>query len=289
MSKSGVLACAATLMLSTLMLCSTGSGASFVTYVEPEGSVYDVRAAVPGLSFEKVNFAAAGQTERFMLRVDGVEPDADWVYAYFRVQENGLSGAPKDVVMDFQISKDWVSERSADLRTAGISIFDESSMSWTRIPSVKFSEDGEFIHFRAQPPSLEGFFAVTAEPVPVQIDFSIHCDADGTCEPQSGEDEESCGDCKLPLTQTKCAPYRTYCSGDSLFTCSSDGSDYEIQDCENGCLDGRCLEYPPATGMAVAGSPVFIAVVAALVSVIAYMVFSLIGMRKKLSSIERLR
>lgn len=287
MAKTWALACAA--MLSALMLFSVVSAASFVTYVEPAGDVYDVRATGTGLSFEKVNFAAPGQSERFMLRVDSVEPDADWVHAYFRVQATGLAAAPKDVVIDFSISKAWMSEKNADLRTAGISIFDESSMSWTRIPSVKFSEDAESMRFRTESPSLDGFFAVTAEPVPVDIRFTLHCDGDGTCEPGSGEDEESCGDCQLPLAHTKCAPYGTYCSGDSLLTCSSDGSDYTIQDCENGCLSGRCLEYPAATGMAVAGSPVFIIVVVALVSVIAYMVFSLRGMRKKLISIEKLR
>jgi hypothetical protein len=287
MASIKVTACAAA--LSALVLCITVSASSFTTYLEPAGDVYDVRVTGTNLSFEKVNFAAPGQDERFLLRADGVTPDAGWVYDYFRVQATGLSVQPKDVVLDFRISKSWMSENNADLRTAALSIFDEGNMSWKRLRSVKFSEDAGYMHFRAESPSLEGFFAVTAEPVPVQIDFVLHCDGDGTCEPQSGEDEESCGDCQLALTRTKCAPFGAYCSGDSLFTCSSDGSDYAIQECENGCLNGRCLEYPAPTGMAVAASPVFIVVVVALVSVIAYMVFSLRNIRKKISSVERLR
>jgi hypothetical protein len=130
---------------------------------------------------------------------------------------------------------------------------------------------------------------VTAEPVPVQVDFVLHCDGNGVCDSVKGETEENCNDCAPALSAVKCMPSAAYCTGDSLFTCSGDGSRYSIEACANGCSSGRCLQFPAATGMVVAGSPIFMGVVAVLVMVITYMLFTLRNMRKRLSSAESLR
>jgi PGF-pre-PGF domain-containing protein len=278
-------------MISALLFAAMVSAQSFTGSIEPAASgVYDVRIAGNGLSLEKINFGAAGQTGRFTLSVYQLTSNESWVYEYFQVLAPKLVSKPTDVVMDFRISKAWIEENNADLGTLSLFIFQNVTTGWKSIPAVKFSEDAFFLHYRAlSSPSLEGVFAVTAEPVPVQIDFVRHCDGNGVCDVGKGENEENCNDCSPALSGVKCAPSEAYCTGDSLFTCNGDGSDYSIEACANGCLDGRCLVFPAATGMTVVSSPFFMGVVAVLVLVITYMVFSLRNMRRKLSSAESLR
>jgi PGF-pre-PGF domain-containing protein len=276
--------------ISVLLLSAMASAQSFFGNIEPsQGGIYDVRTPVDGLSLERVNFAAVNQTTRFTIKAYHLNTSEAWIYEYFQVTTTGLQSEPKDVVMDFRLSKAWAEENNVALNTLSFFIFNGKD-AWTAIPAVKTSEDAGFLHYRAlSSPSLEGIFAVTAEPVPVQIDFVRHCDGNGVCDAAAGENEENCNDCLSAVSAAKCVPSQAYCSGDSLFTCNADGSNYTIEACANGCLDGRCLAYPAPTGMVVMGSPFFMGVVAVLVAIIAYMVFSLMGMRKRLYSAEKLR
>jgi PGF-pre-PGF domain-containing protein len=288
MGSISAFSCAA--ILSALLLCIPSSAQSFVGNIEPSDSgVYDVRTPVSGLSLERVSFLAGSKTGRFTLNVYHLNTSEEWIYEYFQVTTSRLQAEPRDFVMDFHISKAWVEENNVALDTVSFFVFDGKD-SWTDIPAVKFTEDASFLHYRAlSVPSLEGVFAVTAEPVPVQIEFVRHCDGNGVCEAVKGETEENCNDCSPSVAGSKCAPSETYCNGDALFTCSDDGSSYSIETCANGCLDGRCLAYPAPTGMVVVGSPFFMGVVAVLVMVITYMLFSLRNVRRRLSSAERLR
>jgi uncharacterized membrane protein len=130
-------------------------------------------------------------------------------------------------------------------------------------------------------------FAVTGEPVDVDIEVKSPCNRNGICEPESGESEENCPDC-FPK-EKRCTPSEKFCVSDYLFICNDDGSAYSFEYCLYGCSDGGCV-LPVAgttTGMAVATDPVFIFVVVILAAVIVYMLVLVKRMRREMQKAEK--
>ncbi len=269
-----------------LALPLQASAYSFTGYVQPLGDVADVAIPDTGLSVERLNFYVPDTDGRFTLRVDSVSYNQTppEVYQYFNIDTVGLSTPPAQAIIDFRVGKEWINESRIEPSTIMLSICDVACQP---LDIIKIGEDDDFVHFRAESDALAGFFAVSGTPNPVDITFRSGCNGNGVCEPDLGEDSETCSDCLEKAGYTKCVPLENTCLGDSLLSCSSDGKNYDLTPCDFGCADGECLSQGDAlTGLAIAGGPAIMAVIAALVAVVAYLAISLNGVRKRLRNVE---
>ena len=279
---------AASVSLILLFSVSLSSASSYTFYIEPTSGAVELEISHPAVSLERIFFSVPDQPGGTTLRVDRIEPSDEWVYDYFRITTTGIQGEPGPVVFDIRVNRSWVSESGSniDLGTLSFSVFKESDQEWERLPMAAVSEDAEFLNYRAYPTTLTGLFAVTGEPVPVQIEVSSPCNGNDFCEPDLGEDRENCPDC-ISLRPNVCVPSETYCVDDDLFTCSEDGTDYIIEQCALGCANGACIGSAGApAGMAVALNPVFISVVAVLLTVVVYLTLLVRKMRGEIMNIE---
>ena len=276
----------ATALMLTIALAGSASAFSYTGYISPLGDVADVTIPDSGIAVERLNFYTADTDGRFKLRIDKADTESEGVYEYFNIMTSGLDQSPRSAVIDFKVSKSWLQDKNIDLGSIYLSLYEDDA--WKTLGTIKIGEDEDFLHFRSESMSLDGFFAVTGTPVPFEITYNRFCNGDGVCDSADGENSENCGDCLARAPLAKCVPFEDTCLGDSVMACNSDGTDYDLSPCEYGCVDGQCLRSPGIpTGMAVAGDPFFLGVVSLLVAVIAYLLFSLNGMRKRYESIER--
>ena len=274
--------CAAWLSVILLFSAVSSSAGSYTFYLEPEGGAVELEMRQPDISLERIYFSVPEQRGRSVLRIDRIEPDEEWVYDYFRIDTTGMQGEPGPVVFDIRVNKTWASD-GIDLETVSLSVYEED---WVGVQMAAVSEDADYLNYRAYPTGLAGLYAVTGEPVPVEITVTSPCNGNDVCEPERGEERENCPDC-ISLQVSRCVPSETYCVDDDLFTCSDDGSDYIIEECALGCANGACIGAAGApAGMAVALNPVFISVTAVLLTVVVYLTLLLKRMRVELVSIE---
>jgi hypothetical protein len=272
----------------TVLLFSAQAGAfSYINYIEPEGDAVNFKIVQALVSLESASFNLPGQKGRFMVRVDRIEPDVQWVYDYFMVSATGMEVEPESVLFGIRVSKSWIDENDVDRGTIALSIYEGE---WTRLETTEVSEDSEFVHYTANPPNLTAYFALTGEPMPVNIRVQRPCNNDGVCELSRGENAENCNDCIGRITGSRCVPSEKYCLDDSLFECSEDGTGYTLSECEGGCSDGECIiSGAPTAGMAVAMNPVFIFLVAVLLSVIAYLAVLVKRLKGRVHRAEELK
>jgi len=274
------------LLCVSVILGATASAATYTKYVDSDDGYVKADITDSSLALKGVMFSVPGNQQRFLLNVESVRNYDDWVYQYFYIDASGLDAEPENVVIDIRISKYWLKSKNVQMDTLGFSYYDGSS--WNRLQMSKVSDDEDFIYYRADSPVLESLFAVTGEPLPLAFRQTSYCNENGICEPDSGETQENCGDCLSRVSSDICVPLKDTCAGDYVMHCSSDGMGYELELCDYGCSEGACINGGlPAAGMAVAGNPVFLSVVALLASVIAYLVFSLRRMRQTLYRVEK--
>jgi PGF-pre-PGF domain-containing protein len=274
-----------TLVIFLFSLQSTAAF-SYTNYLEPTGGAIGFEIAQDDVSLERVSFNLSEQKERFTVRVDTINPDVQWVYDYFVVSATGMQAEPESILFGIRVSKSWIDENDINTGTIALSIYEEE---WTRLETTEISEDSEFIHYSANPPNLTAYFAVTGEPMSVNIVVTRPCNNNGVCELSRGEDVENCNDCIRRITGSKCVPSERYCLDDYLFECSEDGSEYALNECRGGCSQGECIMLGAPTGMAVAMNPVFIFLVVALLSIITYLTVLVKRTKRKLQKAEELK
>jgi PGF-pre-PGF domain-containing protein len=284
-----LLVVAATMLAVILFSAHLSAAISYMRYMEPVEGIVDFSISHDSLCLERVNFRLLGQRGNFVIIADEADPGLEWVYQYFVVNSTEMNGEASQVLFDVKVAKSWIEEMNVDLKTISLNAYLSAEGGWERIEAVKFAEDSDYIHYRSTPPFLIGLFAVTGEPVPVEVAFNMGCDGDGVCEPENGEDNENCRDCLSNAPPAKCVPSEKHCLDDMLLTCSEDGADYVLEMCANGCVDGACVPPGVPTGMAVYSGSILLFVVVVLVIVIAYLVFTLKGLRRSLSNVERVR
>ncbi len=281
-------------VLAALLIVPLSSAFSFTGYISYVGDAIELDIAEPGISLDKVNFALQDGHGDFVIRVERIDPEtvkpgAYWIYEYFFVNVTGMEYAPEYVVMDFSVGKSWIDDENVDTGTIALSFYDEEAVAWERLSTVELSEDADYVHFRAESPSLAGLFTVTGEPVPVEISIVAECDGNGICDSSLGENEENCGDCLSEESFTLCTPAESRCIGDSLVTCTEDGKGYTVEEC-GACREGECLTVADDfTGLFIEGSPLYIVIVVALVSLIAYLAVSLNNIRRLINNAEKVK
>jgi len=275
--------CTAALFLVMLPLSSAFSAVFFMG--PTEGSV-KLELKNPETSLEEISFYLPEKESGFTLRMAKVSPDADWVYDYFWINVTGMRSEPDLVSLVAKVNRTWLSEKNVDMQTIYINIFDGS---WKRLKTDKISEDSGYVYYRADSPKLSAFFAVTGEPVPVKFDVNTPCNNDGVCNGESGEDNENCPDCISRLAVV-CIPGERYCMEDSLFVCRDDGLDYSLVKCDAGCAGGACVSPEVGiTGALLSDNPVYISVIAVLLTVIVYLTMMVRRTRHMLHNAERTR
>ena len=278
--------CLAVLLSVTFLIIAPMTGAqSYTFFQEPHEGFVELEINQPAISVHRVYFNLTGQDDGFTVRIDKLENDLEWVHDYFRIITSGLEAEPSSIVIDLKVNKTWTTGSNVDLTTIALNVHDGV---WKRHEAVPYAEDSDFLYYRAGSPKLDALFALSGEPVPVDIVISSHCNGNDVCEPGLGEDRENCHDC-ISITQTLCVPAEKYCSGDSLFECSGDGSEYTLEPCDFGCAGDACLLSATGltTGMAVAQEPLFVAVVAAMMAVIILLTFLVKRMRSELLKVEQ--
>jgi hypothetical protein len=254
---------------------------SYTFFMEPHEGLVELEIKHPAISVHKIYFNLTGHPDKgFMIRIDKLENDLEWVHDYFSIGTSGLQAEPEPVVIDLKVNKTWTTGQNVDLTTIALSVHDGI---WKRLDAIPYAEDSDFLYYRAVSPKLQALFALSGEPVPVEIRVSSPCNGNDVCEPQLGEDEENCHDC-ISLAQTRCIPSERYCSGDYLLECSEDGSEYTLRLCSYGCAGDACLL--STAGMAVALNPVIVTVVAVMLAVIILLTFLVKRMRSELLKIE---
>lgn len=273
--------------LALLLLAPMALAQSYTFFMEPHEGVVELEIRQPEISVRRIYFNLTGQYERYRVRIEKLENDLVWVYDHFYIGTAGLVAQPQDIVIDLKVNKTWVIENNVDLSTIALNVHD---VVWKRFDAVPYAEDSDFLYYMSESPKLNTSFALSGEPVPVEIDISSPCNGNDVCEPGLGEDSENCPDCVI-ITQTRCIPLEKYCSGDSLFECSDDGSDYTIEPCVFGCANDACLLSAPGptAGMAVARDPLFVTVVAVMLAAIILLTVLVKRMRRDLRKVEQRR
>jgi PGF-pre-PGF domain-containing protein len=282
---------AAAVFAAFVCLISAQASAAFsvTENVVPVSGFVDFDVESRQISLHSIQFRLPDQGEAFQINVQRLEPDDEWVYEYFYVDAVGLYGHPQSIFFEVKISKEWIETNQVEASTIAVSMYDETDDEWETAKTVKFSEDREFVYYRASFPKLETLFVVTGEPYPFEITVTSHCNGNDVCEPELGEDSGNCRDCLRRVTDNICIPGERTCLGDNVFICRSDGRDYLVETCEVTCYEGACVDQAvPVTGMILGANPMFLVVVALLSSVIAYLAFTLRRMRETLSRVERL-
>jgi len=270
-----------------LFFVPLSSASSYTFYLEPMDGMVELEIRQPEVSLKRMYFNIPGQNKRFVVRVDRIDADVDWVYDYFMISSTGMQGEPESVAFDIRVNKSWVSDNNIDLKTIALGIYDED---WARLSVIPVSEDADFLHYRADPPKLEGLFALSGEPVLVDIRVTSPCNENDVCEPERGEDRENCPDC-IRIVPGRCVPSEKYCVDDYLFRCSADGSEYSLGRCDFGCAGDACLLAGGGTsaGMAIALNPVFVSVLAVLLTVVIYLALLVKRMRNELLNVEEVK
>lgn len=282
-----VLVAAAFVVLVMLISAQASAAFSFTKTTGPVDGVVDFELSVPDIALERINFGLPDQGGKFTFYIEKIETGEEWVYEEFFVDAIGLRGNPESIIFDIKVRKSWIEENDIETSTIALNIYDEA---WERIELLQFSEDEDFVHYRASVPELEAIFAVTGEPVPFEIKVTKHCNGNGVCETELGEDSENCRDCLRRVSGNVCIPSQKTCLGDDVLICSRDGRDYTTEECDVTCSDGECVAVAgiPTAGMAVASNPFFLVVVALLSSVIAYLAFTLRRMKETLNRVEKI-
>ncbi len=285
-----VLVAAAFVVFAIMLSAQVSSAFSVTKNVVPVSGFVDFDVESSRISLHSIEFRLPDQGETFQISVERLEPDDEWVYEYLLVDAVGLYGHPQSIFFEVKISRDWIETNSIEAGTIAVSMYDETDDEWETASTVKFSEDSEFFYYRASFPKLETLFVITGESYPFDITVTSHCNGNDVCEPELGEDSENCRDCLRRVTDNICIPGERTCLGDNVFICRSDGRDYMIETCDVTCYEGACVDQAgiPIAGMAVAGNPMFLAAVALLSSIIAYLAFALRRARETLSRVERL-
>ncbi len=267
-----------------LFLIPLSGASSYTFYVEPRDRAVEVEIKKPGISLERIYLRFGGQEEDFTLRIDELDPGAERIHDHFIISATGMQAEPYYIVFEVKLNKTLVAEKNIDLQTVALNIYDDG---WKRLQAVPFAEDSDFLYYRAEPPKLAAQFALSGEPVPVEIRVTSPCNGNDVCEPERGEDEENCPDC-ISASQSICVPAERYCIGDDVFECSADGSSYTILSCDFGCVDGECLLSAPwpTAGMAVALDPVFVSVIIVMLAAISYLALVVRSTRRELLRLE---
>jgi hypothetical protein len=272
-------------LVGSLLLAPIALAQSYTFFMGPGDGLVELDVRQPDIAVHRLSFSLSGQDDGYTVRIVRNDNDLEWVYDIFRISTEGMEAEPQDVVIDLKVNKSWISDHNVELSTIALYYYDGL---WKRLPATAFAENPDFMYFKSEPPMLDTSFALTGEPVPVVIGISGPCNENDVCEPEMGEDSDNCPDC-VTLAQTICVPSETYCSGDSMFECSGDGTAYTLETCAFGCADGACLLSPlgATAGMAVAQNPLFVTVVVVLLAVILLLAFIVRRMRSELLKVER--
>ena len=267
-----------------LLLASVSAALAETHYLDPEEGKVVVEMRQPAFSLEKISFNLYGQKGKYAVRIDRIDSDEEWVYEYFQISSMGLHGETDSVLFDIKANKSWISDNNIDLKTLSLRVYGRE---WETLPLTYTTEDDDFFRYTSRSPELVALFALTGEPVPVDIVVTRPCNGNGVCEPDIGEDRENCPDC-FREARAKCVPNEKYCIDEYLTHCNEDGSDYTLESCPYGCFEGECIPLGggPPTGMAVALNPFFILVIAVLLTVLAYLTLLVKRMRRELVSAE---
>ncbi|MBN2331167.1 MAG: PGF-pre-PGF domain-containing protein [Candidatus Aenigmarchaeota archaeon] len=273
--------------LAILLLAPVALAQSYTFFMEPpdgRDGLVELEVRQPDIAVHGISFRLRGQHDGYTVRIDRIGNDLEWVYDNFHISTPGLEAEPEDVIIELKVNRTWINDNNVELSTIALNVYDGV---WKRFQAVPYAEDPDFLYFISESPRLNTSFALSGEPVPVVIEISSPCNGNDVCEPERGEDRDNCPDCVI-LAQTRCIPSEKYCSGDSLFECSEDGSAFTLETCVFGCADGACLlSAPGVAGMAVAQDPLFVTVVAALLAVILLLAVLVKRMRSELLKVER--
>ena len=269
-----------------LFSLSLSGASSYTFYVEPTGGNVELGIQQKDISLERIYFNLTGQDSQFVVKVYKVDSNSERIYDYFLVNTTGLKSEPELVVFDIRINKSWLEKNNVDAKTLTFYINDNG---WKTLTLIPFSEDAGFLHYRVSSPKLDATFALSGEPVPVTFTVTSQCNRNGLCEPENGEDRDTCPDCVSRAASPMCVPSQKYCfNANYLFVCDQNGTEYRFEECTLGCVDDACIAgaVGPVTGMAVASNPIFILVVAVLLTVVLYLSVLLKRMRKEIRKSE---
>jgi PGF-pre-PGF domain-containing protein len=278
-----------TLLLATtlaLFFCVYSSAASAEVFMlRPTGGVVELGITDRTFAVEKVYLSLPDQKDEFKIIVESREPDVELVYKYYWINATGLVKGPNWVLLDIRVPISWLRSKNISIESVRFSVYDGT---WKSLPLAPLSADDDYYRYRTQAPMLNTVFALTGEPMPVNIVISTVCNENDICEPDIGEDNENCPDCLRRFPGSVCIPGGRSCVGGDLMICSDYGTGYRLQRCDHGCSGDACLLSPPGlpTGMFVAADPVFISVVTILAVIIIYLAFSIRKTKEKLERAE---
>ncbi|UCD02924.1 MAG: PGF-pre-PGF domain-containing protein [Candidatus Aenigmatarchaeota archaeon] len=273
-------------VLALLLSAQFSSAADYRKFLRPQEGLLSFVIEDDTISLRAIRFQTE-QRSGVTLTVQQIEADEEWIYDYFIIDAAGLQDMPENVLIDLRVSKYWINVNNVQESTLGLNIFRDA---WERLEIEMYDEDADFFYYRADSPELEALFAVTGEPVPVEFETISECNGNDICEPAEGEDAENCGDCLKRVMTDVCVPFQITCAGDYVMECGRSGTDYELTLCDFSCSDGACVTPAllPAAGMFISQNSAYLAVVAILSSIIAYLVFSLRRTREALIRIEKI-
>lgn len=82
-------------------------------------------------------------------------------YTYLEITEENTEGAKIEGKIEFKVAKSWLTNNNIDEATVKLNRYDENE-GWKALPSMKVSEDDDFVFFEAETPRFSTF-AVTGE------------------------------------------------------------------------------------------------------------------------------
>ena len=271
---------------SVLLAAQLSSAAVFSEFLRPDNGIVSFTVDDDTISLYRVQFETS-QSGGMTITVDNAESDEDYIQEYFLIDVSGLQDAPENVMVEFRINKYWIAINNVQENTLALNVYNGE---WVVLDPELIGEDDDFLYFRTESPVLEALFAVTGEPLPLEFRTTSFCNGNDICEPEEGEDTENCGDCLSRVTADICVPFQVTCAGDYVMECGSSGKEYELTPCDFTCSDGECVapDLLPAAGMFVTENSAYLALVAFLASIIAFLLFSLRRTRQALFRIEKL-
>ena len=274
-----------TAVLVAVSLFSQPSAAASQTFYLGAGSApIDIAISGSGIPLERLYFEP-GEHSPITVRVFSLDSNSTRVYGQFLVNVTGLDSPPEGAILDIAISKAWIRDNRVDSGTLSFYYMDSD---WKPLQMVPLDKNGEFMRFRARSPVLSAYFIVTGEPVPFDFAVTSQCNGNTLCEPELGEDAESCRDCAV-RNFTRCVPSQRFClNEDYLFVCDAAGAEYWYEECALGCSEDECLTgvLGGPAGMSVAFGGVLVSAVGFLLAVVFYMGLSIRRMRKELRRAE---
>ena len=161
------------------------------------------------------------------------------VYQYVSVAAANLSqDSLNSTKIRFRVAKSWISQNSIDKNRVYLNRYENSV--WARLNTTYQGEDSQSAYYLAETPGFS-YFVITGDIMASVENETQACNNNTICD--AGEDEANCpADC---MPHKQCEAGMFMCRGSVLDGCSQERTWIVFKECENGCLNAKCLGPPP--------------------------------------------